>query len=81
MALIRAKVLMFKFIFIILLIFSLSHCSLNHPVSMWNIDDGSTNKDISKLKFENETSFEEFKKNVIKYGKISDFPKLDSFNE
>jgi hypothetical protein len=77
MALIRAKVLMFKFIFIILLIFSLSHCSLNHPVSMWNIDDGSTNKDISKLKFENETSFEEFKKNVIKYGKISDFPKLD----
>ena len=32
---------------------------------------------ISKLKFENETSFEEFKKNVIKYGKISDFPKLD----
>ena len=35
------------------------------------------NKDISKLNFENETSFEEFKKNVIKYGKISDFPKLD----
>ena len=68
---------MFKFIFIILLIFSLSHCSLNHPVSMWNIDDGSTNKDISKLNFENETSFEEFKKNVIQYGKISDFPKLD----
>ena len=68
---------MFKYIFIILLIFSLSHCSLNHPVSMWNIDDSSSNKDISKLNFENETSFEEFKKNVIKYGKISDFPKLD----
>ena len=68
---------MFKNIFIILLIFSLSHCSLNRPVSMWNIDDSSSNKDISKLNFENETSFEEFKKNVIKYGKISDFPKLD----
>ena len=68
---------MFKYIFIILLIFSLSHCSLNHPVSMWNIDEDNTDKDISKLKFENETSFEEFKKNVIKYGKISDFPKLD----
>ena len=68
---------MFKYFFIILLIFSLSHCSLNHPVSMWNIDDSSSNKDISKLNFENETSFEEFKKNVIKYGKISDFPKLD----
>ena len=68
---------MFKYIFIILLIFSLSHCSLNHPVSMWNIEDASTDKDISKLNFENETSFEEFKKNVIQYGKTSDFPKLD----
>ena len=68
---------MFKYIFIILLIFTLSHCSLNHPVSMWNIEEKSTNKDISKLNFENETSFEEFKKNVIQYGKISDFPKLD----
>ena len=68
---------MFKFIFIILLIFSLSHCSLNHPVSMLNIEKDSTDKDISKLNFENEISFEEFKKNVIKYGKISDFPKLD----
>ena len=68
---------MFKYIFIILLIFSLSHCSLNHPVSMWNIEEDRTNKDISKLNFENETSFEEFKQNVIKYGKVSDFPKLD----
>ena len=68
---------MFKYIFIILLIFSLSHCSLNHPVSMWNMEDDNTDKDISKLNFENETSFEEFKKNVIQYGKISDFPKLD----
>ena len=68
---------MFKYIFIILLIFSLSHCSLNHPVSMWNIEEDDTDKDISKLNFENETSFEEFKKNVIQYGKISDFPKLD----
>ena len=68
---------MFKYIFIILLIFSLSHCSLNHPVSMWNIEEESTDNGISKLKSENETSFEEFKKNVIQYGRISDFPKLD----
>ena len=68
---------MFKYIFIILLIFSLSHCSLNHPVSMWKIDEDRIDNDISKLNFENETSFDEFKKNVIKYGKISNFPKLD----
>ena len=68
---------MFKYIFKILIIFSLSHCSINNPVSMWNIEKDSTDKDISKLNFEKETSFDEFKKNVIKYGKISDFPKLD----
>ncbi len=68
---------MFKYTFIILLIFSLSHCSLNHPVSMWNIEDDSTDNEISELNFKVETSFDEFKKNVIKYGKISDFPKLD----
>ena len=44
---------------------------------MWSIEEVSTDNDISKLNFENETSFEEFKKNVIQYGKISDFPKLD----
>ena len=44
---------------------------------MWNIEEHSKDNDISKLNFENKTSFEEFKKNVIQYGKISDFPKLD----
>ena len=68
---------MFKYTFIILLIFSLSHCSLNHPVSMWNIEDDGTDNEISELNFKVETSFDEFKKNAIKYGKISDFPKLD----
>ena len=68
---------MFKYTLIILLIFSLSHCSLNHPVSMWNIEDDGNDNEISELNFEVETSFDEFKKNVIKYGKISDFPKLD----
>ena len=44
---------------------------------MWNINEESADNNISKLNFENATSFEEFKKNVIKYGKISEFPKLD----
>ena len=44
---------------------------------MWNIEDDSTDNEISELNFKVETSFDEFKKNVIKYGEISDFPKLD----
>ena len=68
---------MFKKILMILFLIILSHCSLNHPVSMWNADDENTNSEITKLNFENETSFDEFKSNVIKYGKLSNFPKLD----
>ena len=44
---------------------------------MWNVEEDITDNDISNLNFENETSFDEFKKNVIKYGEISNFPKLD----
>ena len=44
---------------------------------MWNIDKEVIGKNISKLNFDYDTSFNEFKRNIIKYGKISDFPKLD----
>ena len=68
---------MYKKILMILILIILSHCSLNHPVSMWKVEEENANSDITKLNFENETSFDEFKNNVIKYGKLSDFPKLD----
>ena len=68
---------MYKKILMILFLIILSHCSLNHPVSMWKVKEENTNSDITKLNFENETSFDEFKSNVIKYGELSDFPKLD----
>ena len=66
-----------KKILMILFLIILSHCSLNHPVSMWKVEEENTNSDITKLNFENETSFDEFKSTVIKYGALSDFPKLD----
>ena len=68
---------MYKKILMILFLIILSHCSLNHPVSMWKTKEENKNSDITKLNFENETSFDEFKSNVIKYGELSDFPKLD----
>ena len=68
---------MYKKILMILFIIILSHCSLNHPVSMWKAEEENTNSDITKLNFENETSFDEFKNNIIKYGELSKFPKLD----
>ena len=68
---------MYKKKLIILILIILSHCSLNHPVSMWKVEEEKTNSDITKLNFENENSFDQFKSNVIKYGELSDFPKLD----
>ena len=68
---------MYKKILMILFLIILSNCSLNHPVSMWKVEEENINSDITKLNFENETSFDEFKSNVIKYGELSDFPKLD----
>ena len=70
---------MYKKILMILFLILLSHCSLNHPVSMWKVEEENANLDITKLNFENDTSFDEFKSNVIKYGELSDFPKLDQW--
>ena len=72
---------MFKFFFIILIVFSLSQCSINPFDTVRNIDGGKKNNKISKFDFNKETSFDEFKKNIIKYGSLSDFPKLDWLNE
>ncbi len=68
---------MYKKILMILFLIILSHCSLNHPISMWKVEEENANLDITNLNFENDTSFDEFKSNVIKYGELSDFPKLD----
>ena len=68
---------MYKKILMILFLIILSHCSLNNPVSMWKVEEENANSDITKSNFENKTSFDEFKSNVIKYGELSDFPKLN----
>ena len=34
--------------------------------------------EISKIKFNDELNYEQFKKNVIEYGKLSNFPSLDN---
>ena len=68
---------MFKKLLIISILIILSHCSLNNSVSKLNVEDENTSSDITKLNFANEILFDEFKSNVIKYGELSKFPKLD----
>ena len=68
---------MYKKILMMLFLIILSHCSINNPISTRNVKDENIKSNITKLNFENETSFEEFKNNVIKYGELSKFPNLD----
>ena len=43
---------------------------------MWEVEKDNKDND-TKLNFEYDLSYEQFKKNVILYGKKNNFPKLD----
>ena len=68
---------MVKFNFLILLIFILSHCSVDTKSGLW--ENKNSEKDvrkISELNFNKELSFDDFKKNVVLYGKKSNYPNI-----
>ena len=68
---------MVKFNFFILLIFILSHCSVDTKSGLW--ENKNSEKDvrkISELNFNKELSFDNFKKNVVLYGKKSNYPNI-----
>ena len=67
-----------KIIFFIFLIF-LTNCSVDTKTGFWeNKNQSKITTKISELKFEYETDFNQFKENVIQYGKYEDYPKLDN---
>ena len=68
---------MVKFNFFILLIFILSHCSVDTKSGLW--ENKNSEKDvrkISELNFNKELNFDDFKKNVVLYGKKSNYPNI-----
>tara|TARA_B100001123_G_C15048787_1_gene922686 strand:+ start:477 stop:689 length:213 start_codon:yes stop_codon:yes gene_type:complete len=70
---------MFKiFLFLTMLLF-LNHCSIDTKTGMWeNKKEPIVEQKLSNIKFNDELTFKEFKDNVIVYGKLSKFPKLDN---
>ena len=69
---------MFRIVFLCFLLLFLSNCSVDTKSGIWkDINKPKLNKKIVDLNFDNELSYDEFKKNVIGYGKLSNFPKLD----
>ena len=73
---------MAKFNFLILLIFILSHCSVDTKSGLWeNKNSEKDERKLSKLNFNKELSFDEFKENVVLYGKKSKYPNIIDNNE
>ena len=68
---------MAKFNFLILLIFLLSHCSVDTKSGLWeNKKIEKDERKMSELNFNKELSFDDFKKNVVLYGKKSNYPNI-----
>ena len=68
---------MAKFNFLILLIFILSHCSVDTKSGLWeNKNSEKDERKMSELNFGKELSFDDFKKNIVLYGKKSNFPNI-----
>ena len=68
---------MVKFNFFILMIFILSHCSVDTKTGLWENKNFEINKTkLSELNFNKELSFNDFKKNVVLFGKKSNYPNI-----
>ena len=60
----------------------LSGCSIDNKTGFWeDKNDFSSKKELSSLSFNENLSFEKYKKNIITYGKKSNYPKLMDWYE
>ena len=68
---------MLKINYLIVMIILLSHCSIDTKSGMWENKNSNDNKrEITKIDFNSDLSFEDFNKNVVLYGKKSNYPNL-----
>ena len=67
---------MVKFNFLILL-FILSHCSVDTKSGLWEKKNSEKDeRKMTEINFNKELSFDDFKKNVVLYGKKSNYPNI-----
>ena len=68
---------MFKLLNLMIILIFDTHCSIDTKTGIWeNKIEISTDKELSSLSFDENLTFDEFKNNVIIYGKKSSYPKL-----
>ena len=68
---------MFKILILMIILFSVTNCSIDTKTGIWkNKNEISIDTELSSLSFEKNLTFDEFKKNVIFYGKKSEYPNI-----
>ena len=68
---------MYKIYYMIIMLFIFSHCSIDTKSGLWeNINSVEDKRKIAEINFDTELSFEDFNKNVVLYGKKSNYPNL-----
>ena len=66
---------LFLYLFTLIL---LMNCSVDTRSGIWeSVNETKSAKKISEITFEHNLSFDQYKKNIINYGKLSNYPKLD----
>ena len=67
-----------KIIYLIIMLFIFSHCSIDTKTGLWeNKDSIIDEKKLIEIDLNKELTFNEFKENVILYGKKSKFPTIN----
>ena len=68
---------MVKVNYLIIMLFIFSHCSVDTKSGLWENKNSINNeKKVSEINFDKELTFEDFKNNVVLYGKKSKYPNL-----
>ena len=61
-----------------MLLILLTNCSVDTKTGFWeDYNQPKNTSKLSELSFDYDTTFKQFKENVILYGKLGDYPKLD----
>ena len=59
------------------MIFILSHCSFDNKSGLWENKNYTMDEiNVSEINFDIELSFDDFKNNVVLYGKKSNYPNI-----
>ena len=68
---------MLKINYLIVMIILLSHCSIDTKSGLWeNKNSNDDTREITEINFDSDLSFEDFNKNVVLYGKKSNYPNI-----